>query len=249
MNDSVFASKNPRPPNVGTSADIPDELLSVAHLQKDKIVAWVTIDDEFKENIGRFICCSTFGIFLFVPCFWPHLLIIWPCLLAGKVSSERIIHNTYWVLTTTEIKIIVTSHDGCCGRNGGQVKSIPLDTITDCGISAPNTTCGQTGIPSIYVDTASSGGKSGHEAIGYGLSGYDWLVAEIIARRDVLKGHINSPPPPPPTNAEMDRGETSKEVASSTVESRLQKIKDLHNIGLLNAVEYEKKRQDIIASI
>jgi hypothetical protein len=250
MNGSTFASKIQRPPNVGTSADIPDDLLRLAHLQKDKVVAWVTIDDEFNETIGRFTCCSAFGVFLVMPCFWPHLLILWPCLLAGKLSADRIINNTYWVLTTTEIKIIVKSHKGCCGTNGDKVKSIPLDTITDCGISAQDTACGKcyTGIPTIYIDTASSGGdKSGHEAIGYGLSGYDWLVTEIFARRDALKGHNHQLSLPPPINAGMDRGENTKEVES--VKSRLEKLKDLHSLGMLSDIEYEKKRQDIIASI
>ena len=245
-----LATTTPRPPNVGTSADIPDEILSAALLQKDKIVAWVTLDDEFKETIGHYTCCSTFGAFLFLPCFWPHLLILWPCLLAGKLSVERTIRNTYWVLTTTEIKIIVKSHSGCCGTIGNQVKSIPLDTITDCGISAQNTgycKC-YTAIPSMYVDTASSGSASGHEAIGYGLSGYHWFVTEIIARRDVLKGHnLNVSLAVTPINTGMDRGEKSNEGES--IESRLQKIKNLHHLGMISESEYEKKRQDIIESI
>ena len=132
---STFASKTPCPPNVGTSANIPDDILSVAHLQTDQVVAWVTLDDEFRQRIGNVTCCSSFGVFFFLPCFWPHLLILWPCLLAAKISSDRVIHNTFWVLTTTEIKVIVKSHHGCCITIGDRVKSIPLDTITDCGIS------------------------------------------------------------------------------------------------------------------
>ena len=149
------------------------------------------------------------------------------------------------------------SHNGCCSTIGDRVKSIPLDTITDCGIAAQDSGCGKcyTGAPSIYIDTASSGGNAGqnasrHEAVGYGLSGYDWLVTEIIARRDTLKGHnhhLSSPQPPPPIYNGMDRGESSKKGES--VESRFQKIKDLRNLGLLDESEYEKKRQEIIASI
>ena len=45
----------------------------------------------------------------------------------------------------------------------------------------------------------------------------------------------------------MDRGDQIEPVP--TIEDRLQKIRDLHNGGLLTDVEYEKKRQDIIASI
>ena len=254
----TMTSKIPRPPNVGTSADVPDDLCSLAHLQRNNVIAWVTLDEQFEGKIGHVTCCASFGVFVFLPCFWPHLLIIWPCLLAVKLSADRVIRNTYWILTTTEIKVIVKSHAGCCGTNGDQVKSIPLDTITDCGVMAKNTACCKCyeGVPTIYVDTASSGARSSehssskHEAVGHGLAGYDWFMAEILARRETLKGHNNTPhhlssssSPIVYAHAEMERGE------SSTVESRLQKIIELRNLGVLSEVEYEKKRQDIIASI
>jgi hypothetical protein len=242
------------PPNVGTRADIPEDILRIAHIQSNNIVAWVTLDEEFQKSIGNATCCATFGLFV-LPCFWPHLLILWPCLLATKVEADRVGRNTYWVLTITDIKVIVKRHTGCySGTVGDTVKSIPLDSITDCGITNPDTGCDSccTKVPSIYIDTASSGvNRSGsqHEAEGYGLAGYDWLVAEIIARRDTLKGHnqylLSSPPPL--TNTTMERDEKNNE--GETVEGRLQKIKNLLNAGLLTEVEYEKKRQEIISSI
>ena len=248
----MLRSKILCPPNVGTSSDLPDDLVRVAHLERTNVVAWATVDEEFEDKIWMATCCQHFGVFFFLPCFWPHLIVLSPCLLTRKISADDTIQNTFWVLTTTEVKVIMVSHEHiCCYTKGAQVKSIPLDSITDCGISAPDTGCGDcvTTVPTIYIDTASSSARSsndagGHEEVGYGFSGYDWFASEICARRDKLRGqnqHI------PVAYAEMDRGDQIEPV--STIEDRLQKIRDLHNGGLVTDVEYEKKRQDIIASI
>ena len=254
----MLRSKFLCPPDVGTSENIPEDVCTVAHLERTNVVAWVTVDEEFYHEILTATCCQYFGKFLF-PCFWPHLLICWPYLLVSKMSMDRTIINTYWVLTNNEVKVIVMSYEVCCCyRKGAQVQSIPLDGITDCGISAPDTVCcnWDAAIPSIYIDTASSyahnsdGGNifrqdaTDHEAVGYGLSGYAWFASEISARRIQLRGqnqHI------PGSYAEMDRGDQHEPI--STVKDRLQQIKDLHNGGMLTDVEYETKRQDIIASI
>ena len=250
----------PRPSNVGTGADIPDDLARVAHLQRSNVVAWVTLDEKYKDAVGDLLCAQNFAICIF-PCFWPLLPICVPCIIASKISDELTIQNTYWVLTTTDIKIIVNSHDGPCGGSKGlQVKSIPLDSITDCGISTPDSGCCacDAAVPTIYIDTASSGARNSddngprHEAMAYGLSGYDWLVAEIIVRRDALRGHHHHAAAAPMVTvpaalAEMDRGDQTE--PSSTIESRLQKIDDLRNRNMLTQLEYENKRQEIIGSI
>ena len=253
----MYVSKTPCPPGVGTRSDIPDDILSIAHLQRDSVVAWVTLDDEFKSSIGRFTCCQTFGIFFFMPCFWPHMIILLPCLLASKLSTDCVIRNTYWILTTTEVKVVVKSYHGCCSTIGDRVGSIPLDAITNCGSSTQDISCGCcTTVPSIHIDTArnnhnhrSDDNTPRHAAVGYGLSGYDWLVTEILARRDAMKGHNHHHlPVPTAIHPGMDRGENRNSQGES-IESRLQSVKSLHNLGMISEIEYEKKRKEIIASI
>jgi hypothetical protein len=253
-----FASKTPIPPNVGTRANIPNDVLKIAHLQRERVVVWAALDKKFQQTIGDVTCGATFQAFM-IPCLWPFLLFLWPCLLADKIAMENAILHTYWVLTTTEIKVIVKQHDGLCGTNGEKVKTIPLDSITDCGVSAGDTYCGGgcVGLPSIYVDTASSGhgtesDASYHEAVGLGLSGYDWLVSEIIARRDTLKGHnihhlLSSSPAPGAMNTGMDRGEESNEA--ETIESRLKTLENLRNADVLTETEYNTIRREILSSI
>jgi hypothetical protein len=78
---NIMTSKIPRPPNVGTSADIPDDLCSLAHIERNNVVAWVTFDVKFERTMGFVTCCAEFkvlGVIFFLPCFWPHLLIAWP---------------------------------------------------------------------------------------------------------------------------------------------------------------------------
>jgi hypothetical protein len=293
---STFVPRNTliqRPPNVGTRDDIPDDILRVAQIQQpNNIIAWVTLDDKFRQNrVWKGICYFTLGI-VFLPCLppssliwwpcqllsWPFLLLLWPFLLPGILVFHRVIHNTYWVLTSIDVKVIVKRQSGYCGCGpiGGTVKSIPLDSITDCGISNPDTghmpfiyvdtasgsNSSHAGhVPTMHVDTANSSSSSAgshpavvarkHETVGYGLTVYDWLAAEINARRDAEKGHNNnhhllsSPSPVPLITMERDEKSNGGEAA----EGRLLTIKNLLNAGLLTEVEYEKKRQEIISSI
>ena len=243
----------PCPSNVGTSTDIPDDLVGLAHLQRNNVVAWVTVDKNYYDAISDTVWCEGMGMCIF-PCFWPVLILCAPCIIESTMSTELAIQNTYWVLTTTDVKIIVKSHEGACGgRKGGQVKSIPLDRITNCGISEPDVGGFSTTVPKIYIDTVSSGTRYSnddgprHEVIAYGLCGYDWFAAEILARRDALRGQNHHIDPvvavPVVAYAVMDRGDQAEPVP--TVESRLQEIEDLRSRGILSEAEYERNLQEI----
>jgi hypothetical protein len=251
---SLKNSTKSRPTDVGSYHDIPDDICTMARLERNNVVAWTTLGSDYENKIDQYTCCSIFGILLFLPCFWPHLIICCPCLFAIKVSTERTINNTFWVLTETDLKVIVKNHDSCCVPGcyhvGDAVKSIPYENITDCGTTSPSKGClgDCAAIPTIYVDTASSYGSSStdsngpkHEAVGYGLAGYDWIVTEILARRDALKGRKYTQQGMAMSN--MDRG------TNESVESRMQKIKELHKLGMISTEEFEKKREEIIASL
>jgi hypothetical protein len=245
-----------RPTNVGNHHDIPDDLCTMTRLERNDVVAWTTFSSEYENKIEQFACCNMFGIFFFIPCFWPLLITCCPLLCAGKISLERNIKNTFWILTETDLKVIVKNHDDCCFPGcyhvGDAVKSIPYENITECGIISPAKGCfgGHAAIPTIYVDTLScysnfSDAESSptHEAVGYGLAGYDWFVTEILARRGALKGYHYMQQLHGIAMSNMDRG------TNDNVVFLLQKITELHKLGMISTEEYEKKREEIIATL
>jgi hypothetical protein len=109
-------------------------------------------------------------------------------------------------------------------------------------------------VPTINVNTygaSSEDSLNWHIAVGYGLVGYDWFVAEILARRDSLKStnshclSSSSSSSPPIAFAEMERGDKNE---FSTVESRVEEIKDLRNPGTPSEAEYEIKCHSTVES-
>jgi hypothetical protein len=83
--------------------------------------------------------------------------------------------NTYWILTETELKIVVVRHDACFGRNSdsgsrrhacNSVKTIALEHIIDCGTEHRAATsyglacCCFFALPMTFVDTIMSANRT-----------------------------------------------------------------------------------------
>jgi hypothetical protein len=263
-----------RPTNVGNHLDIPDDICILAQLDRIDVIAWTTLDTKYQPNhISRITCCQTFGRLFFCPCFWLHLIILFPCLLAEKVSAEHTMKYTYWILTATELKVVIREHHGggCipgCYHIDDPYISIPYSNITDCGVIASNSGDGCvescTAIPTICVDTVRStetssidGDSPGHKVIGYGLAGDEWFITEIIARRDEMKRrlhhlhhhhHHHQQPKQEMVIPNVDH-DTIIVASNDSAESRLKQVEELRTNEMINGKEYETKRQEIIASL
>jgi hypothetical protein len=231
------------PYNVGTRHNLPEEIRAMIGSNASSVIAWTTVDEE-EWDIERATCCMTFGPFLFLPCFWPHLIVCCPFFCFKKWLSSMDIRNTYWILTEHDVKIFCCGFgDACCYTSGDSLVSIPLLQITDCGIQTPSQgCCGEcvsalSTIPTIYIDTPSTPreGKH-HEAVGHGLAGYEWFLSAILQQREWQRRQMV-------TSRVMERGD------SETVERRIQKITNLLESGIMTKEEYNKKRQEIFASI
>jgi hypothetical protein len=235
---SIKKSTKLRPTNVGNYDDIPDDLCTMARLERNDVVAWTTLSSEYENKVEQYTCCYIFWPIL-IPCAWVVLIPLFPWLCLEKISLERTIKNTFWILTRTDLKVIVKNHDSCCLPGcyhvGDVVKSIPYENITDCGTTSPAKGCFEVydELPTIYVDTASTTDSDGrsHEAVGYGLAGYDWFVTEILARRGALKDYHYMQQLHGIAMSNMDRG------TNDSVESRLQKITELHKLGMISIEE------------
>lgn len=116
-------------------------------------------------------------------------------------------------------------------------------------------------MPTIYVDTASSGNvvgaKSGiaHEAVGLGLANYDWFIHEILNQRDIVKNGgliARSQALAAPVTVIMDSrggGGGAGGNGNRSAADRIKEISELRDQGVLTETEFQKKRQDIIDSI
>lgn len=246
---------------------LPQEVRSVANLfTGTRIVAWTRVNDDENTNLFGYYCSRTFGLAV-LPCFWPHLIILSPCLCANQIAAVNAARNQYWILTETELKVVTMDHDTCCipgcVSSGNQIKSIPLENITDCGINAKGSGCLNqcaVDLPTIYVDTASSGPAS-REAVGVGLFQSHDFVQKILQQRSIVKGTgtvemtgaTATATPVIPSYTIGDRGETTAVNTGSntnkSAEDRILEAKQLLEKGLITQEEFENKRRAIIESI
>jgi hypothetical protein len=249
-----YSKQQARPVSVGTKVNLPDDIREMAGLRSE-VLAWTALDPDHEGDIGHYACCQAFGPLLVLPCFWPHMIILSPCLCAACSANTNRIKNQYWILCDNELKIVSKSFDTCCipgcSQSGNNIKTIPLANITDCGVQASGKGCTNqctAQLPTIYVDTASVTASSPgqHEATAVALAGSEWFVKEILNRRDIVMGRAGAPTYADAAVVEatvaMDRGDRS-------AADRINEITKLHETGILTKEEFDKKRQDIIASI
>jgi hypothetical protein len=126
------------------------------------------------------------GPLVVLPCFWPYLLFLWPCLWSAATRVENAARSQFWILTEQELRIVSLDHEGCCiagcVKSGVNCKVIPLENITDAGLDATGkgflNKCA-VDLPTIYVDTASSGNTASSVGRGHGLAlpNYESFIA------------------------------------------------------------------------
>lgn len=167
---------------LGTPASLPEHVREIIQ-PRSAVIAWTTVDPS--HNLGRYFCVRGYREFA-CPCFWPHLLILWPCLWADTTTAMNKAKAQFWVLEDNDLKVVTTSHDTCCisgaRRSENTVKTIPLSKITYCdefttsGRGCFDQAAGD--IPTIYVDTADD------KATGLGLHNYREFIDKVMHQRD-----------------------------------------------------------------
>jgi hypothetical protein len=237
-----------------TKHNLPEHVRQCAGL-RGEVITWTQIDPDLEHKVGRYACCRSFGPLVILPCFWPHLLVLWPCLWCAATKVENAARSQYWILTEQELRIVSLDHDSCCipgcVNSGVTCKAIPLENITDAGLDAIGTGCINScavDLPTIYVDTASSGNTAngvGHEATGLALANYESFIRQILDGRDAYKTGNRSGP----AAMSMQRVDNAGYVGDKSPAERIADIKELHESGILSQQEYDQKRKDIISSM
>lgn len=222
---------------------LPDAVLE--HLRGKQVLAWTLFDSD--HDIVQYACCSTCGKFLLVPCFWPHFVLLSPCLLASCIGKINLIASQYWVLTETDLRIIHLDHDTTClpycWRTGVSVRTIPLEKISDIGLDSRgrgvlNLCVGD--VPVISVETAALSDKKqdNDESRGIGLHNHQWFVEQVLDQVELVRNPVR-------TNRLGNRNDKSDK---SSLE-RMQELKTLHERGFVSTEEYEQQRQMILQAI
>jgi hypothetical protein len=237
-----------------TKHNLPEHVRQVAGLRGD-VITWTQLDPNLENKLEQYACCRTFGPLVVCPLFWPHLLILWPCLWSAATKVENAARSQYWILAEQELRIVSLDHDGCCipgcVKSGVNCKAIPLENITDAGLDATGNGCINAcagDLPTIYVDTASSGSTAsgvGHEATGLALANYESFIRQILDGRDAYKaGHRSGP-----SAMSMQRVDNAGYVGGKSSAERIADIKEFLESGILTQQEYDQKRKEIISSM
>ena len=91
---------------LGTDQNLPRHIRDMAGL-RHRVVAWTTVNPAY--DIDKYVTTRVFGIFI-LPCFWPHLILMWPCLCAARTATTNAAKSQYWILDEKELKIVYENH-------------------------------------------------------------------------------------------------------------------------------------------
>ncbi|MGH3053977.1 MAG: hypothetical protein ACRDL7_03250 [Gaiellaceae bacterium] len=179
--------------------DLPKDVRTIAGL-RDEVVAWTCLDPALDKTLDKYAFWCTFGRRMAHPLRWPALIVRWPRLLSKRASLAGEARNTYFILTTKELKVVTLEYDrGCVGgwvRSGVVNRTIPLENITHAGSDARGTGWANNrkgDMPTIYFDTASAVAVRGvkqHDVVGLGLKDSEWFVDQVLIQRDAVKGRV-----------------------------------------------------------
>lgn len=228
----------------------PSHIVRIANLHEDqRILAWTTVNPY--HDVGCYVCSRVVPpMMVCFPCFWPHLVLLSPCFCNMIVVETNRINSEYWILTDSDLKIVNVDYNQCClpgcWTSGDTVKTIPLDKLTDCGSDQRGTglcnVC-SSDLPTLYVDTASSGANqkkkgisapgSNHEGYGIGLTDSDGFLKLLMQQRR----NVNQQP----HQMNMVRGGTAKE--------RIREAQELMEDGIITREQFERKKEEILASL
>jgi hypothetical protein len=204
MTDQLASENSNRPSNVGDDSNLPPDVRAVAGL-RSAVVAWSSKDPKcgYDWAATRRMACliACFPLFFYK-------------------ANDPIHDRTYWILTETELKVLVVNYEEYflpgIKQSCDIVHTIPLDKITACGVKTSHWFWS---FPYIYVEvseTAQDYGKIDvtHTMVGLALAGQDWLAREILHRRNTLDATVGTnntsspdgiPPPSTKTYGQVAR--------------------------------------------
>jgi hypothetical protein len=166
---------------------LPDDVREIALCTNTPVIAWTAMDASLAQVVnGRMFCYTNIPIYIW-PCCWPYIFCSWPCMLIQYSKLKNETHNSFWILTETELKVVAKDHEvHCiegCATSGDIVKIIPLESITKIRYTDSYCPLG-CALPKVYVDTVNVACE--HEATGIALAGPEVFVQQVMHQRDFV---------------------------------------------------------------
>ena len=243
--------------NAKGSSDVPqwatDRARQIVQPGENILGIYVVSDENRKNAVKQPMAC-----FLAMPCFWPHALLMSPCLYAACQSGNKILKSTVYIITDKRLyKSVDTGELGfvCCtpGRDSGDV---PHQDISGLSLDMPGAACGTQCFPVQQVivslplghPLATAGGQDSSEhRSGIPNMHMQMLVdnpQEVIQLLHSAKDALMSAPQQvvvttamPIAPMEMGRDDPTEQLA---------KLKKLLDAGAITEEEYEEKRKPYV---
>ena len=110
----------------------------------EQIVAVWRCPDEDVNNVACSFNPATKLIVL--PCFWPHLIICSPLMIAVHFGTKSMLRGTIHILTNRNFYRVVNAHSNCCatGLDSGQIALSDIDVVM---ANEPGAFCNSGGFP------------------------------------------------------------------------------------------------------
>ena len=238
--------------DLGNAMNLPDRVKNVANLRAGagNVIAWTKADP---EHIGYYAAMQKVGDMLMVPCFWPLVLLMSPCLCTTYCGLLENLKSHYWILTEYDLIIVGLEFNICCWLPGictqpSKVQSIPLEKITDCGIRNRGNGCinrwfGQ--VPVLFVDNASSSTNCA-AAEGVGFIRTRKMMEKILDQRGIVLGRAGVGVTPAAHGMERGLHEQTAAAPKASISDRLEEVKHAYGRRLITETEYEIKRREIL---
>lgn len=232
----------------------------------ESILAVWRVNEQDRSNAAY----SIFPAPLLLPCFWPHLCVLSPCVCAAVSAQYAILKGTLYFLTNKNLGVIVDAAIGPCGvcmRTGVDSGSMPLTEIRSVGINAKGGgACLCCPFSALMVGTplgsplANFGGGKGRAAstLRMVVADPDEAAAMIRAAKDtcaldaaaggamaMMQAMQRQPGGMvPPVGMTAGAPATALDPAA-----KIMQLKGLLDAGAISQGEYDRKKVDLLASI
>jgi hypothetical protein len=233
---------------------IPESITAVLEqqgLHGGEVVAWWKIPTEYHKGVTL----KPILPLLVCPCFWPHAVVLSPCLCAYCFCSMKTLPTVSTILTKTHIVSTMMPTGPCaiCGNGGLDSKMINVNTIQGVSVDNVGTCCADLQAPSASVTLStmhSTGGENpgmtNDEIQIYGSE--PDKIAYLMRNRAKFGVGVVEPALAAPYAAQIVRAEPPAPPAGDPMQ-QLTQLTAMKDAGLITEEEYAKKKNDILSSM
>jgi len=222
---------------------------------EENILGVYVISDENRRNILMQPCAI--GV---CPLFWPHLIIMSPCLAAQYFVAKAVAESLVYVLTNRRLYKSIDPKTGgavCCspGQDSGEVE---LTSITGLGIDLPGNAFGIKCCPTKQVVLSLPLGHAlaERERVGRGSHRHLALGSKMVMYVDnpqevvsLIRSVKDAAPGVAPSIVVQAAPVQPMEIARDDPAEQIASLKKLLDAGALTQEEFDQKKTELLSRI